>query len=176
MVAAAGRAKARTHGLALALALCVSAVACAGPQYDGRVFKNDEVAFRIGPPPSGWRAIDASEAVLAFRDDAHLATVAVNARCHRDGDDVPLQALTHHLFLQFTGRERVAQKELMLDGRAALMTELRAELDGVPKHFVVYVLKKDGCVYDFLWIGDHQNDPGQEAFSNFVGSFKTVPR
>lgn len=154
-------------------------LACAGgPRYDGNTFRSEELAFEVGPPPSHWRPLESDEALIAFRDDESRATIAVNGRCHRDGDDVPLQALTHHLFLHFTDRELVEQKELVLDERAALRTELRASLDGVPKHFTVYVLKKDGCVYDFLRIADVQPEPGEEsdqrAFRRFVSSFRSV--
>ena len=43
-------------------------------------------------------------------------------------DDVPLEALTHHLFLHFTDRKLIRQERLTLDGRAALRTELNASL------------------------------------------------
>ena len=98
--------------------------------------------------------------------------VAVNGRCGVDGDDVPLASLTQHLFLQFTERELKSQEELTLDGRAAMRTELLGKLDGVPKHFIVYVLKKDGCVYDFWRIGE----PGAgdaSSFESFVRGFAT---
>ena len=108
--------------------------------------------------PESWRRIEATGALLAFRDDARRATVAVNGRCGLDGDDVPLEALTHHLFLQFTERELVSQNRVDLDGREALRTEIVAKLDGVKKHYVVYVLKKDGCVYDFVYVS-----PGADA-------------
>ena len=37
-----------------------------------------------------------------------------------------------------------------MDGREAMHTVMSAKLDGVPKMFDAYVLKKDGCVYDFV--------------------------
>lgn len=145
---------------------------CGGSHYDGTWFRDKEVSFRVGPPPSHWKALKSDEALIAFRDDARKATIAVNGRCHRDGDDVPLEALTQHLFLQFTEREPIEQRELELDGRAALRTELVARLDGVPKHFVVVVLKKDGCVYDFMRIADLEGESsGRDEFLAFVGSF-----
>ncbi len=148
-------------------------VACSSTHYDGATFKNDEVAFRIGPPPASWRTLESDEALIAFRDDAARATIAVNGRCGQDGDDVPLQALTHHLFLQFTDRDLVSSRELMLDGRAALETKLLARLDGVQKHYWVYVLKKDGCVYDFMRIAA-ADAPESPEFESFVGSFQTL--
>jgi len=147
------------------------AVACSSAAFDGQVYRNDEVAFRVGPVPGNWRRIQTEGALLAFRDDSRGATVAVNARCGKDGDDVPLESLTHHLFLHFTDRRVVSQERSMLDGREALKTELSAKLDGVPKHFSVLVLKKDGCVYDFLEIRDTESG---EDFDRFVRGFGTV--
>lgn len=144
---------------------------CGGPTFNGRVFQNDELAFRVGPIPASWRGIEADQALLAFRDDKANATIAVNGRCGRDGDDVPLQALTHHLFLQFTDRHVLSQRRLAMDGREALRTELLASLDGVPKHFTVYVLKKDGCVYDFLHIAGGPAATKTAVFDRFVAGF-----
>lgn len=154
----------------LSLLLCV---ACGSSSFDGQVYRNGDLAFRVGPVPPRWRSIEATGALLAFRDDEAAATVALNGRCGLDGDDVPLEALTHHLFLQFTDRELVGQKRVDLDGRAALRTEIVAELDGVKKRYVVYVLKKDGCVYDFLYVSPGSGD-GQNEFENFVRGFGTI--
>lgn len=156
----------------ICLLLGLSALACASSSFDGQVYRNGELAFRIGPVPAGWQAVQAENTLIAFRDRDAGATIAVNGRCGKDGDDVPLESLTHHLFLHFTEREVGAQEKLALDGRDALRTVLRAKLDGVPKHFVVVVLKKDGCVYDFLRIG--ADDSGTESFDRFVRGFSTL--
>jgi hypothetical protein len=148
-------------------------LACAGPAFDGRVYRSADISFRVGPQPEPWRKIQVEGALLAFRDPAG-ATIALNGRCGMDGDDVPLRALTHHLFLQFTARHVLDQRELVLDGREALRTELLAELDGVPRRFIVYVLKKNECVYDFLWIGlEHPHPDSVAAFGRFVEGFST---
>jgi hypothetical protein len=123
--------------------------------------------------PASWRPIEVEGALVAFRDESSAATVAVSGRCGLDGDDVPLSALTHHLFLQFTEREISSQKLTELDGREALRTELKAKLDGVPMHYLVYVLKKDGCVYDFMLIGASDSS-GVSNFERFVQGFATV--
>ncbi len=150
------------------------ATACAGSRYDGRVYDDGTLRFHTGPVPSDWHQVDADGTLLAFRDDGAPATIALNGRCGVDGDDVPLASLTQHLFLQFTERELKSQEELTLDGRAAMRTELLGKLDGVPKHFLVYVLKKDGCVYDFWRIADVR--AGDAApFESFVRGFATEP-
>jgi len=146
--------------------------ACASSGFDGHVYKDDEVHFRVGPVPSSWRRLDVDDTRLAFRDDSANATVAVNGRCGLDGDDVPLASLTQHLFLQFTDRKLLSQDKLSLDGREALRTEMIAALDGVTKHYLVYVLKKDGCVYDFWRIGEPSDADGG-VFEAFVRGFAT---
>jgi hypothetical protein len=161
--------------LSLALLGCVSCIGCASSGFDGRVYHNGSLSFRVGQIPSNWRAIDVDDALIAFRDDPANATVALNGRCGVDGDDVPLASLTQHLFLQFTERDLGTQTALSLDGREALRTEISAALDGVKKHYVVYVLKKNGCVYDFMYIAAAGTDKGAlAAFDGFVQGFATL--
>lgn len=156
------------------LALALLVFACGGPHFSGNVYDDGKLRFRTGPVPAAWHVIEADGTLLAFRDEKSAATMAVNGRCGIDGDDVPLSALTQHLFLQFTERQQTLQQELSLDGRAALRTELVGRLDGVPKQFLVYVLKKDGCVYDFWRISEPGG--GQPAeFEAFVKGFATGP-
>ncbi|HYQ14699.1 MAG TPA: hypothetical protein VEQ58_03045 [Polyangiaceae bacterium] len=154
--------------------MAFSVSACGGPHFNGTVYDDGKLRFHTGPIPSGWRAIDADGTLVAFHDEQAQATVALNGRCGVDGDDVPLASLTQHLFLQFTERQQRSQQELSLDGRAALRTDMVGKLDGVPKQFLVYVLKKDGCVYDFWRIGE----PGagdSSSFEAFVRGFSTEP-
>lgn len=153
------------------MVLCL-VLAC-GPKFDGQVYNNGQLRFRIGPVPADWRTIEVDQALLAYRSDAARETIAVSGRCNKDGDDVPLTSLTHHLFLQFTERSMISQRSLELDGREALRTEMTASLDGVSKHYVVYVLKKDGCVYDFMRISDSSDDEGGR-FDAFVSGFETM--
>src|SRR4051812_35968528 len=162
--------------LSVTLLVCAAAAACASTGFDGRVYRNGNLQFRVGQIPSDWRRIDADDALLAFRDDPANATVALNGRCGVDGDDVPLASLTQHLFLQFTEREPIAQQTLTLDGREALRTELNASLDGVKKHYLVYVLKKDGCVYDFMYISADGSAAASAEFERFVQGFSTLEK
>jgi len=151
--------------------------ACASSSFAGRVYSGDGVHFRVGKVPSSWRTLELDDTLLAFRDDSANATVAVNGRCGLDGDDVPLTSLTQHLFLQFTDRVQLSQTKLSLDGREALRTEISAALDGVKKQYLVYVLKKDSCVYDFMYISAdtaaNQTRPRAD-FEHFVQGFAAL--
>jgi hypothetical protein len=148
---------------------------CGGAHFDGSTYRSGNVAFRVGPTPASWQRIDVSHAALAFRDASRDATIAVNSRCGTDGEDVPLTALTQHLFLSFTEREILEQKVVPMDGREAMNTVLSAKLDGVVKKFDVWVLKKDSCVYDFMYIARPDRfDQGVGDFDRFVQGFTTV--
>ena len=152
----------------------LAVVAGCAPAFDGATYRGQGVAFRVGPVPPTWRRLDANGAALAFRDDAKDTTVGVNARCGVDGDDVPLGALTQHLFLHFTDRQSVKEEVVPFDGREALHSVVSAKLDGVAKTFDVWVLKKDGCVYDLYAISPPADAAaGAAPFERFVHGFTT---
>ena len=155
--------------------LSAALLGCASTPLNGHTYRNDEVSFELGPYPDRWRQIGSDDVLVAFRDDGDDATIAINGRCGKDADDVPLEALTQHLFLEFTDRKLIGQERTTLASRAALRTEIVAALDGVSKHYVVYVLKKDGCVYDFMYIASlgSSNDE-RAAFDEFVRGFRTT--
>ncbi len=154
-------------------------VACAGTarkSFDGGVYRDGPVAFQVPPVPAGWRVVQVTDASLAYRDEQHGASILVNARCHRPDEGTPLLALTNHLLMGSTTRDVVSQETEPFDGREALHTKLRASWDGVPMAFDIYVMKKDGCIYDFVYMGDPAGyDPGARDFEAFVGGFRTLP-
>jgi hypothetical protein len=149
--------------------------ACGGSSLKGSVYRGDGLAFALGEAPPTWRRIQVTGTRLAFRDDEAESTVLVNGRCGKDGDDVPLLALTQHLFMRFTDRELVEQTIVPMDGREAMHTIMRAKLDGVPKVFDTYVLKKNGCVYDLVGIwAVGKFEPYGPAFERFASGFHTL--
>jgi hypothetical protein len=163
----------RTFSLsALGLAL----VGCAAA-FDGRVYRGDGYTFEVPSPPPSWDRVGVSHAALAFHDKASEGIVAVSGRCDRDGDDVPLRSLTQHLFIQFTDRDIVREDVVPFDGREALRTEATAKLDGVERHFAVWVMKKDRCVYDLMFLSSPTGfSIGVAAFDAWVKGFAVHPR
>ncbi len=112
--------------------------------------------------------------MLAFVDEPTGGTVSVYGRCGKDADDVPLTALTQHLLIGFTEREFGQQKVVQLDGREALHTIVHAKLDGVRTGLSLYVLKKDGCVFDLVFAAAPSSfDGGLPRFDAFVSGFAT---
>ena len=167
---------ARTNARIGALSILIgSFLACSSTHFDGKLYRRGDIAFTVGEKPSSWRHLDVSDAALSFRDEAVQATIVIQGRCGMDGDDVPLESLTQHLFIYFTERDIIEQKRIPMDGREAMRTVMVAKLDGVARRFVVYVLKKDGCVYDFLYVG--VSTPSQasvDAFDQYVAGFRTA--
>ncbi|MEM9693655.1 MAG: hypothetical protein AAGA56_13995 [Myxococcota bacterium] len=161
--------------LSFAIAVHVSIAGCGAPTLRGNVYRGEGYAYEFRPPDSPWRRMEASPA-LAYRHEELGATMMVHGRCGQDGDDVPLQALHNHLFLQFTDRDVHTQKAIPFDGRRALRTELTASLDGVPMRYDVLVLKKDGCVFDMLYLApdDRRFTDGHGAFDALVQAFRTI--
>lgn len=156
----------------------VATPSCGGAQFDGTEYRDKEVAFRLSYVPAGLSPLESGESKVAFQNEQAGSTIAISARCGVDSDDVPLRALVQHLFLQLSDREVVSEKEFTLDGRAALEMEIDAHLDGVRRHFVVTVLKKDGCVYDFLHVDGGGTGPAlggsRRDFRKMVRGFSTL--
>jgi len=161
----------RLAPLMLALAL----LGCGKEAWDGRVYHAGRASFRTGPVASTWQRAQVQGAMLAFHDGESGGAVNVYGRCGQDGDDVPLAALTNHLLIGFTDRDVKSQTVVPLDGREAMHTVVNAKLDGVPMALSIYVLKKDGCVYDLVWVASPDRfEAGVQAFDAFAGGFATV--
>jgi len=166
------------EGVLLLAFLLLATSGCRGAKFDGTEYRDREVAFRLSYVPGELRALRSGDAKIAFQNDRAGSTIAISARCGVDSDDVPLRALVQHLFIQLTDRQTISEKEFVLDGRAALEMELGASLDGVKRHFVVAVLKKDGCVYDFIHVdgggSSSQLETSRADFRKLVAGFSTL--
>ena len=132
--------------------LALAAAACGhGESFDGGILHKGDLSVRVGPCPSQWTRVRIEGADLAYRDEAREGSTMFDVRCGRSSD-APLTVLTEHLIMGTTERDFVTQETLPFDGREALHTLMRAKLDGVPMQYDIYVMKKDGCVYDLVYV------------------------
>ncbi len=160
----------------LLLVLWASGSIACGPTASLRdnLYRDEETAYRIGSFATPWRRVQLDGADLAYRHAPTGAAVQLNSRCRRS-DDVPLSALLGHLLIGFTDREVLREERIALDRREALHAVLDARLDGVPVRLGVYVLKKDGCVYDFTLVSASGQFGAVEAeFDRFVRDFHAL--
>jgi hypothetical protein len=174
-----GRRATHVHFACFAATVATAACGAARPSFvrteEGAAYSDGRISFTVPHVPARWRAVDVTHATLGFRDDAARASILLNARCGPLDHDTPLVALTNHLLIGTTEREISSQEVEPFDGREALHTEALAKLDGVLLSFDLFVLKKDGCVYDFARVTPARTeaDPGTAAFRSFVRGFHT---
>jgi hypothetical protein len=143
--------------------------------FDGHIYRKAGVAVRVGDVPSGWRRIAVDGADLAFRDDARGGSALFDVRCGLRDDDAPLSILTEHLIMGTTERQFDAQDVVPFDRREALHTLLRAKLDGVPMQYDLYVMKKDGCVYDLVYVAPPERfAAGAADFERFASGVRSA--
>ncbi|MDP9034096.1 MAG: hypothetical protein M3O50_04775 [Myxococcota bacterium] len=156
------------------LVLCVAlATACAhGDQLSRGLFRKGPVTVHMGEWPISWKRVAVDGADLAFRDDARAASVLIDVHCGERDDDAPLSVLTTHLIMGTTERDFQSQETAPFDGREALHTLMRAKLDGVSLRYDIYVMKKDGCVFDLVYVaGPERFAEGTRDFEGFVAAF-----
>jgi hypothetical protein len=163
-------ARARFSAAAL---LCALASACAGPTFQHGVYSSSTTTYRVGALGPEWEPMQVSDNDLAFHR-AGLGTISVNSTCE-DYEDVPSTALLNHLLFETTDRHYLIEETVTLDGRGARHALLRAELDGVPLELELFVLKKDGCVFDIAHIRrPDATAEGRANFLNFVQHFAVL--
>lgn len=125
--------------------------ACAvsqGSYRDGR-FTSASASYQLTPPGEGWREVTVPTANVAWHNRALAASLLVNSHCEGVAD-VPLQGLTSDLLMGLTEREILSQQRVASSQREALRSTASGKLDGVARKLELFVLKKDGCVYDIV--------------------------
>jgi hypothetical protein len=134
----------------------------------------DRLTYQYGPIPGAWQRINIEGNDVAWRDPATDGVAHVDHSCER-AQDIPLASLAQHLMIGFTGRELSTDETVQLDNRDALHQVVTARLDGVPIMMDLYVMKKDGCVYDLGFVAPPSRfAQGAQAFDQFVHGFHTV--
>jgi hypothetical protein len=130
----------------------LACVGCHTAALEDGVYRKGELRVRLGAVPSDWSAIQVDGADVAYRDAPHEGSVLFDVRCHDRDGDAPLASLTEHLIMGTTERDVGKQETIPFDGREAMHTVMSAKLDGVPLQYDLYVMKKDGCVYDVVYV------------------------
>jgi hypothetical protein len=153
-------------------ALILALLAGCGP---GKLaWRQPGATFRAGALTPEWRRVD-SKAGVSFFNAPLDAAIMVNVDCKNERD-APLTVLTNSLLIGFTERHFFREELVTLAGREARHSDLEAKLDGVPIRLDMYVMKKDGCVYDLVYFAPPAKfERGRPAFDRFVAGFETAP-
>lgn len=157
----------------VAVALCL-ACSSTGVRVRGNEVSAGALRYEFGPVPAGWRSIEVESNDAAWFDPATNGTVHVDHTCDR-AMDTPLPALVQHLLIGFTQRETVLEETVPFDRREARHVVVNARLDGVPRSLELWVMKKDGCVFDIGYVAPPERfEAGRAAFDSFARGFHTV--
>jgi hypothetical protein len=149
-------------------------VACgASASFKNDVYDDGVVRYRVGKLTPGFVPVGVDDNDLAWHHRG-LGTVSVNSTC-TDYEDVPSVALLNQLLFGTTQRVYRVDETITLDGRAAYHVIVDMELDGVPLTLNVYLLQKDGCVYDLTYIASRSSaEKGRALFEDFVQRFAVL--
>lgn len=162
----------------ISLAIWPIFLAACGHQgaYNSGFYTKRGVQYYVGGVPAGWRLQNFKGNDIAYVADDSQHIIAINATCE-EYEDAPLKVLTQQLLMGFTERQLVKQELRTLQERETLYSHYLAKMDGVPRELMLVVLKKDNCVYDFIYI----SPPGRfeeklATFEDILQRFKTEPR
>ncbi len=159
------------RGAGLVALACVGLFGCAVTYKDG-YFAKDGLKYHVAKlDEAQWRRVDFSGNDLAWVHVGSPHVLAMNATCDEHGDP-PLDVLTTHLTFGFTDKELKLRSDKLLDGREALFSQYTAKLDGVEVELELVVVKKNGCVHDFMYVAPlgHLEDQ-RPAFENLLNEF-----
>lgn len=106
--------------------------------------------FRIGTLPASWSRPHRIKKQLVFDNETLKATIVVDALCGDKFDDAPLASLSRGL-TAFRDTQTTRREPLVLDGRAAVRAWGTTRVDGVLLQLNTVVVKKDFCLYDFVY-------------------------
>lgn len=156
--------------------LCALVLACASSavRVDGSSVEAGALAYEIGPVAPSWRRVRVDDNDLAWFDPDTASLVHVDHTCERS-QDTPLPALVQHLLIGFTQRTFSLEETVPFDRREARHVVLEARLDGVPRAIELYVMKKDGCVFDLGLVAPPARfAQARVAFDAFARGFRTT--
>ena len=146
---------------------------CAGATFRDGVYEDEYVKYRVATSLPGFSRAEVGDNDLAFHRDGY-GTIGVNSTC-TEYEDVPDVALVNHLLFDTTSRRFTTEETVTLDGRGARHVVARVELDGVPVEIELYVMKKDGCVFDLTHVRSVSAPPEvREVFLEFVQRFSVL--
>jgi hypothetical protein len=131
-----------------------------------------EVCYGVGALDGEWRMVHQESASAGWYNARVGGVIETNATCRDDVEAAPLAALTRELLVGYSERRVTDQALLPMLGREGLRTRIEAKLDGVPMRLEIYVIKRNGCVFDIGYAAPPDRfDAGEPAFTQFAGSF-----
>jgi len=155
----------------LTLVSCTSCRATVG-HVVGQQFISPAYAFEVPLPGGDWRSVPGEPSVLTLAHTQLAAGITLSVTCQQ-AHDVPLDILTRHLLFGLKDIEILQQAPRVLNGVPALETVARARLEGRELQLHSYVVRRDGCIYDMVYVASPQDyASGEPGFGRMMGGFR----
>lgn len=121
---------------------------------------------------AGSEAEQAARADVAFENHSNGAIISLNSIC-RKYQKYSLDQLTNDLLLKITNKRKISDDFIQIDGTKAKNSVYLAQIDGVDLKIRTVVLKKNNCMYDFMYVVVPDKDTeSQKSFEQFLASFR----
>ncbi len=138
---------------------------------------SEDVCYQVGRLGGDWQVAHREGGAIGFYSATVGGVIESNATCRDDADAASLEVLTRHLLIGYTDQRVRCVERRALDWREARRTVVDAKLDGVPMTMDLWVMKRDGCVYDLAFVAPPDSFAmGAVDFARFVGGFGAGPR
>lgn len=129
--------------------------------------------FTVGKLSPDWKGPKIKLKQMVFENDRIGATIVTDALCGPKFDEAPLSHLLQDLFRPMEKRNVGKLREVTVDGRRALRAQGEGNLDGVPLRMEAVVVKKDFCLYDFVYFAPPERFPeGARDFEEYLHGFR----
>ncbi len=166
----------RVCGTVMVLLVVVVCACSTKGELRDNTFEAPQVRYTVGLPGDGWQRVSVEQADIAWHNPSLAAALFINSTCE-GVQDSPLQGLTNELLIGTTEREILEQETKPWSKREALETVVTGKLDGVLRKKVLFVLKKDGCVYDIVYDAPPDRfDQGLATYRRVRDGFDVGPR
>lgn len=132
-----------------------------------------EATYRFGEPGPAWQPVrNLEEVQVAWVRSDLGGLIELHAQCQGQGDS-SLDQYTDHIRIDWTDWETESQEQTRLVDRAALRTVATGRLDGVLRRNELWVVKKNGCLFDLRYSANPAHfEAGQPDFAQVVAGFR----
>lgn len=130
--------------------------------------------FKIGPLPSPWKKEKIEFRALYFINEIDSSSITVSSWCKGAFDDGRLKDLSRRMTRGITEIEIIEHKTTQIDLRDAMQQSLFGKMDGVPIYMKTYVMKKNECVFDFIYVTIPNKREYEKDFDNMVHGFEYI--
>lgn len=120
-------------------------------------------------------APESGGADITYQSSRSGSIISIDSACRSNSmkpQEVNLGQLTNQLLLGISNLRNKKEENLTIENETALQTTIEGEIEHQLMNLKTVVLKKNNCIYDFMYIARPENfKENEKDFSQFVYSF-----